>query len=233
MKSVTLIYETNPQTGLPALRVLEGSLGAASDAELRELERELQGRYEQLRRESFSTIRVRSRQYQVENQEPNGSRQPTLLIRPVNGNGSLPAGSAGKAPPTNWVDGFYSELTNLSGNHTLLRLEAYALRAAVEELQTGGPGEPGLLAAMLIAGHLALSEQLCRGQDEARAGMYALALRGLGRVLPDEASDDGAGWWKATSTARSEISPETVKSNWLWRSLARMIGLPAGGEPQA
>jgi hypothetical protein len=229
MKTLTLIYETNAQTGLPALRVLEGSAGAMSDAELRELERELQGHYEQLRREPASIVRVRSKQYQVENQEPNGSRQPTLLIRPVSTNGSMPAGAHGKSPPPSWADGFYGALAKLAGDTALPRLEAHALQAAVEELQAGVPSDAGLLAAMLMASHLALSEQLCRGSDEDRAGMYALALRVLGRVMTEGAREDRSGWWEATSAARTEISPETVRSHWLWRSLGRLIGLPTGG----
>jgi hypothetical protein len=148
--------------------VLEGSAEAMSDAELRELERELQGRYEQLRREPASIVGVRSTQYQVENQEPNGSRQPTLLIRPVSTNGSLPAGAYGKTPPPNWADGFYGALAKLAGDPALPRLEAHALRAAVEELQAGGSGDASWLAAMLMASHLALSEQLCRSSSAGR-----------------------------------------------------------------
>ena len=84
-----------------------------------------------------------------------------------------------------------------------------------------------------MASYLALSEQLCRGQDQDRAGMYALALRGLGRLLPESVAEEGAGWRKPSPTGRPEIPAETVKSHWLWRALARMICLPSGEQTRS
>jgi hypothetical protein len=228
MTAFALIYETDSLTGLPSLRLLEGPAGAVSDAEMKDLDRELQSKYEHLRREATSTIRVRSKQYTVESKDPNGSRQPTLIIRPLGTNSLVPVRQNGTSHALAWIDGFYAEMAKLASDPAVLRLEAHALQAAVEELQAAAPEHPGALAATLMASYLALSEQLCRGQDQDRAGMYALALRGLSRLLPEPATEEGAGWRKPSTTGRLEIPAETVKSRWLWRTLARMICLPSG-----
>jgi len=233
MTTFALIYETNALTGLPGLRLLEGPAGAVSDAEMKDLDRELQSKYEYLRREANSTIRVRSKQYTVESKDPNGSRQPTLIIRPLGSNSLVPARQNGKFNAQAWIDGFYAEMAKMASDPAVLRLEAHALQAAVEELQAAAPEHPGVLAATLMASYLALSEQLCRGQDQDRAGMYALALRGLGRLLPESAADEDAGWRKPIGTGRPEIPAEAVKSHWLWRTVARMICLPSGEQTRS
>lgn len=228
MSTFALIYETNALTGLPSLHVLEGTGGAVSEAELRDLDRELQAKYEQLRREPSSTIRVRSKHYTVENKDPNGSRQPTLVIRPVPANGTGLADPNGKVHLANWIDGFFAEVAKRVADPAVQRLEGHALRAVVEELQAAAAEDAGMLAATLMASYLAVAEQLCRGQDQDRAGLYALALRGLGRLLPESAAEDGVGWRKPSPTERPEIPAEAVPSHWLWRTLRRMMGLPSG-----
>lgn len=229
MTLFALIYEPDSLTGLPSLRLLEGPAGAVSAAELGDLDRELKARYEQLRRESSSTLHVRSRHYAVENKDPNGPRQPTLIIRPITPNGSVAVDPKGKAHPASWTEGFYAKVAKMVADPAVQRLEAYALRAAVEELQAAVPNHSAMLAATLMASYLALSEQLCRGQDPDRAGMYALALRGLGRLLP-ESTEEGAEWRRLNPTGRAETQSENVKSHWLWRVLSRMIGLTNGDE---
>jgi hypothetical protein len=228
MSQLTMIYETNAHTGLPALRLVEGPAGAISNAEVRELERELQARYEELRREPASTVCVRTRQYAVENPDPNGSRQPTLIIRPAAANGAVAVSSNGKTRPPRWEEGFYGELARMVADPAIQRLEAHALRAAVEELQGGAAESRGVLAATLMAGYLALSEQVCRGQDQDRAGMYALALRGLGRLVPESDGEEGLGWRRSSAVERTEVEADMAKPPWLRRILARIISLPAG-----
>jgi hypothetical protein len=228
MSTFALIYETNALTGLPSLRMLEGAAGAVSEAELRDLDRELQAKYEQLRREPSSTIRVRSKQYTVESKDPNGSRQPTLIIRPLGSNALVQVTQNGKYVALSWIEGFYAEVAKMGSDPAVPRLEAHALQAAVEELQAAAPEHAAELAATLMASYLALSEQLCRGPDQDRAGMYALALRGVGRLLPESSTDDGVGWRKPSATGRPEAPPESIKSHWLWRTLAKIICLPAG-----
>src|SRR5207237_1101911 len=151
---------------------------------------------------STSMVKVRSKQYLVENKDPNGSRQPTLIIRPVMANGLLPSSSNGKSQPLSWIDGFYAEVAKLAADSAMQRLEAHALRAVAEELQSAASHHPAILAATLIGSYLAMSEQLCRGQDQDRAGMYALALRGLGRLLPEPATEDAVGWGKPNLAGR-------------------------------
>lgn len=116
--------------------------------------------------------------------------------------------------PANWTHGFYGELARIASDPAAVRLEAHALQAAVEELQAAAREQPGVLVATLMASYLALSEQLCGGQDQDRAGLYA---------WPSVA-------WVGSSQSpeRPEVRADTVKSHCLWRTLARMICLSSG-----
>ncbi len=228
MTTFALIYETNALTGLPSLRLLEGTAGAISEADLKDLDRELTAKYEQLRRESSSTVHVRSKQYAVENNDPNGSRQPTLIIRPLTttkGSSSALNGKVTSALQISWVDGFYAEMSKLASDPTVQRLETHAMQAAIEELQAAVPSKSGMLSATLMARYLALSEQLCRGQDQDRAGIYALALRGLGRSLPEPAAEDTTAWRNPQHAGKTEIPPGVARTHWLWRTLSKIIRL--------
>src|SRR5262245_24633894 len=116
VNTTTLIFETNPLTGFPTLRQAEGSPTAFSDAELREMERELQPRYERLARSPGATVRLRSQEFTVEVQEGRVKRQPTLVLR-------TPAGSLATLV-TSWTAGFLAELNTAAGDPVLPRFES-------------------------------------------------------------------------------------------------------------
>jgi hypothetical protein len=225
----TYAFETDAGSGIPRLRPCEGPRGDESPAELQELERLLGARYEQLRREPRSVLRVASRDYLVENRDPNGSRQPRLLIRPAappaaSSRPEAPASDPAPRNPSDWADGFFAEVRSLSGRPEQPLFEARAIEASAEELQALGRADPTLLAAVVLAGYLALVDQACRGQDPDRAAVYALALRGLDRILP-ESPAGGPGWRRGDFSA---LGPGSEAGGLrIGRLLARLVGLPA------
>jgi hypothetical protein len=227
MTTPTLIYDTNPMTGLHYLRPHEGPAGTWTEVELRDLERVLKSQLERLRRETSSTVQVGSRTYQVENANPNGSRQPTLIVRP------LPAAGTGKprsepAPATaSWSDGLFAEAGKLAARPLLPRLEGRALQAAVEELQAFAQENPSCLIPLLLGSYLARAEQLYLPEDVQRAGIYGMALRGLERLMP-EAEADGAPGWKLNPPGRIESSTGPAES-WINRLVAWALGRNVSG----
>lgn len=216
MANFALIYETNAATGLPTLRVLEGPANAVSDAEFKELDRELQSKYEHLRREPVSSIRVRSKQYTVESKDPNGSRQPTLVIRPSGAKSTALTATHSPTSNSTWVREFYAEIERLANNPAIPRVEAHSLKAAIEELQDG---DSQTLAPKLLMAYLAGLNQLCRLEDRDRAGLYALALRALGRVMPGSADESGL-----LPSPGSPDEKETTTR--LWRTFRMLMNLP-------
>src|SRR5262245_22791624 len=80
---VTLVYETDNKTGMPALRVVGGKPFAAS--QLSELERELCNRYEYLARGNGGQQALAGQLFDVDVQRGDSTRQPRLVLRQVAG----------------------------------------------------------------------------------------------------------------------------------------------------
>ncbi len=180
---------------------------------MRELERVLKGQLERLRRAPASRVPVGNRTCLVENRTGNGSRQPTLLIR------LDPPAAPGKTRPGEqdvaWYEGLFAEAGKLAARPVLPHLEGRALQAVVEELQAFGQENPACLVPLLLGSYLARAEQLYRGQDAARAGIYGLALRGLERLMP-EAGPSGP-------------TVETPSQGWVNRLVAWALGRDSAG----
>jgi hypothetical protein len=228
MTTATWVYDTNPITGLPSLRPQDGHTPALAEAEVRDLERAVKSQVERLRREPSSTVQVGGRTYEVESRDPNGSRHPTLLIRP------LPPAAAGSAPAearpgTAWSDGLFEEAGKLAAGSRLPRLEGRALQAAVEELQAFAQENPACLIPLLLGSYLARAEQLYLPGDAQRAGIYGMALRGLERLMPD--TDPGASpGGKAHPPVRVEGGTGPAES-WINRLVAWALGRGSPQEP--
>jgi hypothetical protein len=219
VSTATLIFETNPLTGFPSLRQTDGAASPFTDAELREMERELQSRYERLARLPGSTVRLRAQEFTVEVQEGRNKRQPTLVLRPT---ATLPLATLAPA----WTAGLLAELTAAASDPALPRFEAQNLHAVVGELRELAD-RPVELAALLLGGYLACAEQHYRGDDSDRAAAYRLALRGLERLVPESEPDTVLASPPADAPARpaAEEPAAAPASGWLRKFLAwaRMV----------
>jgi hypothetical protein len=224
-----VVFRDGPEHRHPVPATREVQAEGLSKAEVNDLEQAILARYEQLRREPTSTICVRLRQDLVENREPSGARQPTLLIRPsppANGEPAHREPGPSRPTPAGWAGRLFADAARPAEEPSMPRFEARAVVAAIEELQALEAEAPEGLAVLLLAGYLALAEQVCRAQDAARAAVYALALRGLDRILPELPAGEGPGWKRGgLGTIKADTG---AGRNRIGRMLARMIGLKHG-----
>jgi hypothetical protein len=182
-EEVVLWYETDAKSGTPALKVHSGK-APVDEAELAELEREVRSRYDKLARGSGGRATFRSQSFEVEVVQVPNPRQPKLVLRWTR---PMPNGAA-RGTACDWAAGFFQELRQRlegAGDEPLSLHEKGSLTMALDELRSLTEAGGVDLAAVLLAGYLATAEQHCRSTDTARSGVYVLALRGLGRLLPD------------------------------------------------
>jgi hypothetical protein len=177
---VVLRYETDARSGTPTLKVHSGT-PPFEGAEMDELEREVRLRYDRLARGAAGQLTWRSHHFEVE-VDPT-VRQPTLVLRltrpAVNGQ------ACAVAP--DWKAEFFLEARRLLEAEAAPPLpihEKGALALVLDELRSLTEANGVSLANVLLAGYLATAEQHCHDSDPARAGVYALGLRGLSRFLP-------------------------------------------------
>jgi hypothetical protein len=217
-----LRYETDAKSGIPTLKVQSGTL-PFDDAELSQVERELRPRYERLARGSAGSVTLRSHTFSVETQAGPDSRQPTLVLRLER---VSPPGVAQTAAPA-WPEGFFRELRQLAeaeAEKPLSPLEKGALILVLEELRWLTAEKGVNFGGLLLTAYLATAEQDSRDGDEARAGVYVLALRGLSRILPDRGD--------ASEVPDSQLSnaqvtkQETRRTPRLGRLFGRLTGSP-------
>lgn len=221
-----LWYETSAQTGTPTLKVHCGQLPFGEE-ELDELEREVRSRYDRLARGTVSQVKLHGHEFEVKVEPGPNPRQPKLTLRlPQPG-----VAVSGAAPVWDWPGGFFHELRQLLEGDTADALplhERGSLATALDELAALSKSDSVALSAVLLSSYLATAEQLCREHDTARAGVYVLALRGLGRLLPasgDKAMFAGERSLPVTWT----LSDQSHQVPWLHRFFDWLIGL---GKPR-
>jgi hypothetical protein len=176
MAQLALIFQTEPGRGTPRLKPLPGADVPWDDGALRELEEDLSRQYEDLIRGKVASVTFRSRPLRVRVQDGGASRQPTVV---------LTDDSAEPMSGTGWLSGLLADLERLqAASGDIDHLERSMLRYAVEELTPVATdlGSPGL-AGLLLSGHLASAEALARTEDPPRATVYAIARRGLEKLL--------------------------------------------------
>jgi hypothetical protein len=144
-------------------------------------------------------------------------RSPTLVLR--YGVQVPEAGAVMEAQPS-WPRDLTEELQRLMQMRPLSELlgpERAALSYALAELsQVAGSSAP-TLAVLLLAGYLTLAEQSGKlAGDALRSSLYALAARGLERVLPGS---------RGVRAARSEDEAAFVEGTTVARYLAGLLNL--------
>jgi hypothetical protein len=152
---------------------------------------------------------------------------PAVLLSSGTGAPLAPIVSGGEVPP--WLEGMLTALERLSAGAPVPgpdNLERTMLRCAADELR-GLAAEVGsdCVAGLLLANHLSASEQLARTTDPERATVYALALRGLDKLLAHAGRDEtGPGTARAGRAGADGPTPRGSVA----RLLRRLLCLPVG-----
>jgi hypothetical protein len=214
MGEILFRYEPDAANGEMKLKQFGGPIGFLTDAEFQDLERELAARCEFYRRQGKSAFKLRTREFIVECEAPNGSRQPRLTVRPLVANGKA-------TERISWVTEFISELQRLANATGVDRRERHALQSAIEDLQSMTPGQSSMLATVLLGSYLLVSEQHYRSCDAPVASMYALASRGLRNQIATSSLD--APFHDPLLLELPNTSADAVHLNWLGKLLGPLI----------
>lgn len=222
MDDVVLYFETEAQTGLPALRPGTGAALRFEPAELRDMEQEVARRYDRLARGSVRTLAWKDHEFTVTVGDGMNTRQPRLILKLVQD----PVAAESLRPLT-WTEGFLNDLEQLTAGlmerGALPGPELTCLRFALEELRAVVAATPTEFSRLLLVGYLQVTAQLFQARDEERAALYNLALRGLGSPAADRAPG------RDTSSRAARVSPtscpSTHSSGWLGRLFNRLLGI--------
>lgn len=184
---------------------------AISEAERRELQRELNLNYSTLLsniKNGRSQIRFRTT---IQGIPPDADFRGALLGDKANARtdglifspAKLPEpvvskaediNSAMPATPKHWSGAFVSEAAGFLAPERLRslkdRYQSHALQACLEELEALQRTQPEAFGILLLAGYLSLGESLARRHDPDRASLYLFANRGF-EVLLESSSGNG------------------------------------------
>lgn len=183
---MTLYFEPDTQTGTMKLRPKGLSQCPFTDTEIEEMAELLRRRYESLARgQSERVVRLKQYEFQVEVRREGNPRQPTLVLNMTWEPGLNGLSAVGDMVRL-WPAAFFQELDSLTAcARELNSIEQHAVHFVVAELKQKGREADALLAPTLLAGYLIMAEQISFDHDAARSSFYTLALRGLGRLLPE------------------------------------------------
>jgi hypothetical protein len=182
MTNLTLTFTVDQETRSPRLMVVSGKL---TEAERLEAEGELKQYYQALTQPGHNGQFSFKRCYrgipthavfQVGQLTGPTARSPGLRLEYAPG-----TADATPAHPS-WVTGFLAEMQQLAlegSNAHVVSAEGTGLTFACNELCALAQEHPGLLGPVLLSNYLEMAERTARSQDELRAGLYLLALRGL------------------------------------------------------
>jgi hypothetical protein len=225
--ALCLKFARNPQTGLPRLVVVQGTL---PERAAREIEDEIRAEYEELaRRPDGSAVMLRDRRFRLSVAQRE-TRLPELTLEqeaaaPLPGTPSGPA-----AAPRSWAEGWLASLGDLrepAGDPLDPHAAGdWAVDFALQELQALAQSESAMLAGMLLAGYLVLGEHLCRESSPERAQLYQMALANLQRRLAGQFAANGelAGLGKAAEAGPRTDSPGPLSQ--LWQHLRQVFRWP-------
>ena len=219
MTCVSLVFRTEPGQATPRLKHQPGSSAVWPDADLRALESDLARQYPDLIRGRVDTVTFQGRPLRVTVEQDANSRMPAVLLT------DEPPVKTGPHAGSGWLAELLGELDRLTVDAKGAGpdpLERAMLRCVSDELRAmAGQAGPGMVAVLLLGGHLAGAEQMARPTDPERAGVYALALRGLDKLLTNAGPDDTA------RPARASGGPAPQGA--VGRVLRRLLGLSGVG----
>ncbi len=212
----TLRFIRPPANSLGELRASENC--PLTSRELEDIAAEVRGDYTALAGGERRVLEPKTRlsslagpvRFRVEVEAGLDHRSPTLVLR--YGIHSQDEAAILEAQPS-WPQDLIAELQRLLQLRPLADLpgpERAALAYAVTEMSQAAPGSAPTLAVLLLAGYLTLAEQSGKlAGDVLRGGLYALAARGLDRVLrpargmrPGRPEDETAALAEGTAAAR-------------------------------
>jgi hypothetical protein len=228
MNEPMLVFETDPQTGTPKLRAVNGAAALWGLKELSQLDDQLRPRYDGLVREGGGTIEFKGRTFHVKKKDGDVSRQPTLELRkdepaPQRVALDAPYTPPGPAPAHDWGPGFLAEIDRLLGSpefQALSPVEKAMLRLVRDELcgvlEKNRPPETALL---LLTAVLMTAEHLSRTQRPNEPQPYTFALSGLEHLLSRPAGQAQTPWGRLPAAPDREPPP-----SWLHRLWGRVKG---------
>ncbi|MBA4063628.1 MAG: hypothetical protein C0501_07930 [Isosphaera sp.] len=222
MAELALTFEQEPGQTTPRLRPRAGSAVPWAEGELRELEADLIRRYPDMIKGKVETVAFRDRVLRVTVRADGRTRMPGVVLTDAAAPAPTPAAGPG------WLDGLLQDVDRLraeAGSPGLDPRERTALGCAVDELRgLAGQVGPGCVAGVLLAGYLTQAEHTVKAADPDGAAVYAVALRGLEKVLARLGADDGRIPGRAGRGAADAAAPRGAVS----RLLRRLLGLSGG-----
>jgi hypothetical protein len=223
MKEPMLIFETDPQLGMPKLQAINGAAKSWTPKDLCLLEEELRPRYDSLVREGKGTVKFKGNILFIKKKDGDQSRQPTLELHSVEWCTpqlaepcAVPHTSTHTVP---WCKGFLADIDRLfasSGFNALLPAEKAMLDVVRKELTAYVDRAPSAeMTLLILVSILVTAEQVCRTLRPNEPRPYTYALSGIGRVLSEEGKPQTP--W---GDLPKEASPESPPS-WLGRFFGR------------
>jgi hypothetical protein len=223
MNEPMLVFETDPQTGTPKLRAVNGAAAFWSPKELSQLEDQLGPRYDGLVREGGGTLEFKGRTLLVKKKDGDGSRQPTLELRKAE---FVPQAAGLDSPEprpeleaiAGWGAGFLAEIDRMLGSPeclTLSAVEKAMLRLARDELGgVVGKNRPEETALLMFTAVLMMAEHQSRTERPDDPQPYTFALKGVESLLSLPPGQAQTPWGRLPATPNRGTPPAWLHRLW-------------------
>jgi hypothetical protein len=222
MNEPVLLFETDPQLGIPRLQSLHGAASTWGFKDLGPLEELLRPRYEEIVRQGQGVVEYRGKHLQVKRKDGDVSRQPTLELRLEEPRTARPVRMAELLKPAParpaWALGFLEEVDRLFASpafEKLLAVEKAMLNLVREELrQLVEDGQSTPLAQLMLVSLLMTAEHLSRTQRPTEPQPYAIALGALERLLNQDSAPARTPWGTLPAETNSKPPPFWLNRWW-------------------